>query len=172
MGCEKEVKFYESGYNHYYVDKNGEIFLLKDSKKIKVEQHTIPPEKFLINDKINETKNVNWGGLDFKLGILLKYIDETCHYRITLNNNSSDKWIETDSYKRITKDTGTLFSLDLVEEDRFPIGTIDIQHTRDLNSNIISGDDYTGFTYLGEKTMSKDTFSRIKSIEIGTQIEK
>ena len=33
MGCEKEVKFHESGRDLYYVDKNGEIFLLDDSTK-------------------------------------------------------------------------------------------------------------------------------------------
>ena len=39
-------------------------------------------------------------------------------------------------------------------------------------SNIIDGDDYIGFKYLGEKTMSKDTFMRIKDMVVGTTIEK
>ena len=170
MGCEKEVIFHESGRDLYYVDKNGEIFLLDDSKKIKVEQYIQSPD--LLKNTINETNIVNWDGLDFKIDFLLKYIDGNCHYRITIKNNNSNKWIETDSYKRINDDTGTLLNIDLVEEDKFPIERINIEHNRDLTTNIVDGDETVGYRYVGKIIMSKNNFSKIRSINVLTQIGK
>tara|TARA_B100000315_G_scaffold250070_1_gene282302 strand:- start:570 stop:1202 length:633 start_codon:yes stop_codon:yes gene_type:complete len=192
LGCQQEGSFHEVRGDVFFVDKKGNVFVLDERessiKKIKVETFNDPLPTLLINDKITKTKIVNWDRLNFQIDVLLKYVGGTCHYRVTIKQRDkvinlqevlpgSDepndiKWSDTDSYKRIINNEGSLLTVKLVEEDNFTLKEIRLVYNEgNMITKVNSGGDYIGFEFEGSMNLSKDLFSKITDIRITTNID-
>ena len=193
LGCQREVSFHEIDDVLFTVDKNGDVYHIdkrgSSIKKIKVETFNDPLPTLLINDKITKTKIVNWDGLNFQIDVLLKYVGETCHYRVNIKQKDkvinlqevlpgSDepndiKWIDTDSYKRIINNEGSLLTVKWVEEDNFTLKEIRLVYQEgNMTTTVNSGGDIIGFEFEGSMNLSKDLFSKITNIRTPTTIDQ
>ena len=176
LGCQREVSFHEIGNTLFTVDENGDVFVIDERgssiKKIKVETFIDPLPFELKNDKITETRIIDWNNHNMKVIITIKYIGETCHYRLEVTNNDTlNKWIDTNSYSRILEDPNHIFTINMVEKDRFTLSEFLIEHKRDLSKNYVEGPDLTGFEYVGTVSISKNLFSKVTDISISTNID-
>ena len=63
-GCNKpETKFYEKGGKTYFVDKNGDVFIIQGTSKVRIEDY-VEPVKPVFNDYKTYTYEVKWNDLN------------------------------------------------------------------------------------------------------------
>ena len=113
IGCEKqETKFFEKNGNTYFQDKEGEVYIIEGTKKIRIDDYIepyVPP----FNEKLQFSKEVTWSGLNVNLDCRFRYIDNVV-YECIVSDIDRDDIEKTDSYNIIYNDSGTTFKINFL----------------------------------------------------------
>ena len=168
FGCSKpETQLYEQGGNTYFVDKNGEIYIIQGTSKIKVEDYIepyVPPFK----EKLSFTEKVTHDNLNLSFDCKFRFMDKI-HYEINIRPIDGENFENTTDYDRIDRDTGNLFIINFKTDDGFEIYQVKLNRD-DYRRVSTSGGVITGIKFVGTFSMSKENYNLIDNILISSSV--
>jgi len=160
IGCDKESKFTEVGDKVYYEDKEGKIFYLNDDMMIEIKEFN---EELITSPKFQKTKF--WDG--YKFIVLLKYIDNKCFYRISLEF-TDPHFKDNKLYKSILDSTDEIFNFIFTDSDYFELKSKSLYGRKKVNK-VRKKDGFNeiyGFEWDGTTKMTKDVFQNIENFTV------
>jgi len=164
-GCSKpETKFYEKSGKTYFVDKDGDIFIIEGTSKVRIEDY-VEPVIPIFNDYKTYTYEVKWNELNLLYDTKIKYIDDDVSYQVRIKDIDGEQFDKTDYYEKVS-DSSNRGILKFVTSEGFDIYRLDLDglgtKTLDDNSELI------GFTYTGSFSLSKEKFTLIENFQVLT----
>jgi len=164
-GCNKpEPKFYEKDGKTYFVDKEGDIYIIQGTSKIRIEEYVEPVIPKFIDYKSYENK-VDINGLNLLYNVNIKYLDDEVLYRVVISDIDDKNFEETPKYKYII-DHSNLGFLTFWTGDGFEMYK-EVLSTDDMvRLSRFYNDSFSGLEISGKFYLSKEKFSLIERLTI------
>ncbi len=164
-GCNKpEPKFYEKDGKTYFVDKEGDIYIIQGTSKIRIEEYVEPVIPKFIDYKSYENK-VDINGLNLLYNVNIKYLDDEVFYRVIISDIDDKNFEETPKYMSIINNSNLGF-LTFMTQDKFEIYNEVLSKDDMVKINNISNDSLSSLRISGKFYLSKEKFSLIERLTI------